>query len=83
MNAEFDVQAELVLGGLYGLLIADAVGVPYEFSAPTALSALELIDIEPPPGFVRAHPPRSLPATRNRPPPFRPVFEQELERDGH
>jgi ADP-ribosyl-[dinitrogen reductase] hydrolase len=56
LNAEFGVQAEFVLGGLYGLLIGDAVGVPYEFSAPTALPALELIDIEPPPGFVRAHP---------------------------
>jgi ADP-ribosylglycohydrolase len=47
---------DLVLGGLYGLLIGDAVGVPYEFSAPKDLPVLELIDLEVPPGFSRAHP---------------------------
>ena len=46
---------ELVLGGLYGLLIGDAVGVPYEFSAPEELPALERIDMAPPSGFIRAH----------------------------
>lgn len=46
---------EQLLGGLYGLLVGDAVGVPYEFSEPWDLPALELIDIEPPSGFVRAH----------------------------
>jgi ADP-ribosyl-[dinitrogen reductase] hydrolase len=47
---------DLLLGGLYGLLIGDAVGVPYEFSAPQDLPALEHIDMDPPVGFVRAHP---------------------------
>jgi len=46
---------DLVLGGLYGLLIGDAVGVPYEFSAPEELPALERIDMAPPSGFIRAH----------------------------
>jgi ADP-ribosylglycohydrolase len=45
-----------VLGGLYGLLIGDAVGVPYEFSDASDLPPLELIDLSPPPGFRRAHP---------------------------
>src|SRR6185503_13144753 len=45
-----------VLGGLYGLLVGDAIGVPYEFSSPDSLPALELIEMEPPPGFPRAHP---------------------------
>lgn len=56
MNVGSAAQEERVLGGLYGLLIGDAVGVPYEFSAPEALPALELIELEPPRGFVRAHP---------------------------
>lgn len=46
----------LVLGGLYGLLVGDAVGVPYEFSAPGDLPALELIEALPPEGFRRSHP---------------------------
>jgi len=48
-----------VLGALYGLLIGDALGVPYEFSSPEALPAFELIEFDPPSGFVRAH--RSAP----------------------
>ena len=56
VNAESGLDEERVLGGLYGLLIGDAVGVPYEFSAPAALPALELIDLDPPRGFMRAHP---------------------------
>lgn len=44
-----------ILGGLYGLLVGDAVGVPYEFRAPDELPALELIELPPPPGFVRTH----------------------------
>jgi ADP-ribosylglycohydrolase len=50
------MRDDLVLGGLYGVLIGDAVGVPYEFHAPDELPARELIDLQPPPGFVRAHP---------------------------
>ena len=49
-----------LLGGLYGLLIGDALGVPYEFSAPAELPPLEQIEMPPPSGFPRAH--RSAPA---------------------
>jgi len=46
---------DLILGGLYGLLIGDAVGVPYEFSKPSKMPRLELIEMDEPRGF-RAHP---------------------------
>ncbi len=48
--------ADQLLGGLYGLLIGDAVGVPYEFSSPSELPPLERIEMPPPAGFARAHP---------------------------
>jgi ADP-ribosylglycohydrolase len=44
-----------VLGSLYGLLVGDALGVPYEFLPPAALPRLHEIEMEPPPGFWRAH----------------------------
>lgn len=43
-------------GGLYGLLIGDAVGVPYEFHRPGSLPPFEEIELIPPSGFPRAHP---------------------------
>lgn len=42
-------------GGLYGLLIGDALGVPYEFHPASAIPALELIDMTPPALFRRSH----------------------------
>lgn len=42
-------------GGLLGLLVGDAVGVPYEFHLPDALPPVDAIDLIPPPGFARAH----------------------------
>ena len=42
-------------GGLYGLLIGDAVGVPYEFHSPEEIPSYNEIEIEPPVGFCRAH----------------------------
>lgn len=42
-------------GGLLGLLIGDAVGVPYEFHPPQALPPLDQIDMTPPRGFAHAH----------------------------
>lgn len=48
-------RAERIEGGLYGLLIADALGVPYEFHPPGQIPARELIEFEPPPDFRRAH----------------------------
>ena len=47
------VQSE---GGLWGLLIGDAVGVPYEFHPPTSLPPSPQIDLHPPHDFPRAHP---------------------------
>ena len=43
-------------GGLYGLLIGDALGVPYEFHPPEAIPPYEQIEMVPPAGFRRAHP---------------------------
>jgi ADP-ribosylglycohydrolase len=42
-------------GGLVGLLVGDALGVPYEFHGPRALPPRERIDMVPPHGFARAH----------------------------
>jgi ADP-ribosyl-[dinitrogen reductase] hydrolase len=42
-------------GGLYGLLIGDALGVPYEFHPATAIPAFDLIEMTPPGRFHRSH----------------------------
>ena len=44
-----------IAGGLVGLLVGDALGVPYEFHAPETLPAADLIEYAPPLGFRRAH----------------------------
>ncbi|MFL5807333.1 MAG: ADP-ribosylglycohydrolase family protein [Roseiflexaceae bacterium] len=46
---------ERLEGGLFGLLIGDALGVPYEFHPPQALPPLAEIEMAPPAGFARAH----------------------------
>ena len=46
---------ERIRGGLYGLLIGDALGVPYEFSSPANIPGRHLIEMCPPRGFARAH----------------------------
>lgn len=43
-------------GALLGLLIGDALGVPYEFHPPQVLPPLQAIDFDPPAGFQRSHP---------------------------
>ncbi|MFE8597539.1 ADP-ribosylglycohydrolase family protein [Archangium violaceum] len=48
-------RQERIEGGLYGLLIGDALGVPYEFHPPARIPELPLIEFEPPTGFSRAH----------------------------
>jgi ADP-ribosyl-[dinitrogen reductase] hydrolase len=48
-------KQEQIAGGLWGLLIGDAVGVPYEFHDPGSLPSLDSIDMIPPVGFARAH----------------------------
>ena len=39
-------------GGIYGLLIGDALGVPYEFHMKEDIPPLEKIEMTPPDGFV-------------------------------
>lgn len=42
-------------GGLVGLLVGDALGVPYEFTLPTEIPDAQDIEFEPPAGFRRSH----------------------------
>jgi ADP-ribosyl-[dinitrogen reductase] hydrolase len=49
------MRAERIAGGLIGLLIGDALGVPYEFHTPDEIPPLEQIEFDPPPGFDCAH----------------------------
>jgi ADP-ribosylglycohydrolase len=42
-------------GGLIGLLVGDALGVPYEFHRPADLPPADAIEYAPPPGFARSH----------------------------
>lgn len=52
--------ADRLRGGLYGMLVGDALGVPYEFHPPEDLPAAAALEMEPPAGFPRAH--RGTPA---------------------
>ncbi len=50
-------HADRAMGGIVGLLVGDALGVPYETTPPTEMPDLagrDLLDL--PPGFVRRHP---------------------------
>ncbi len=49
-------KRQRVEGGLLGLLIGDALGVPYEFNPASQIPLFELIEMSPPLGFPRAHP---------------------------
>jgi ADP-ribosyl-[dinitrogen reductase] hydrolase len=49
-------RQDKVAGGLYGLLVGDALGVPYEFSHAADIPEREHIEMTPPEGFDRAHP---------------------------
>jgi ADP-ribosylglycohydrolase len=46
---------EKISGGLIGLLVGDALGVPYEFHRREEIPALPEIEFTPPPGFRRSH----------------------------
>lgn len=46
---------ERLSGGLIGLLVGDALGVPFEFHPPDALPPAEWIEYQPPIDFPRAH----------------------------
>ena len=43
-----------ISGGLYGLLIGDALGVPYEFHMADEIPPYEQIEMQPPAGFRRS-----------------------------
>lgn len=47
--------ADRLAGGVWGLLVGDALGVPYEFRPASALPPLAEIEMVPPSGFDRAH----------------------------
>ncbi|MCI7767031.1 MAG: ADP-ribosylglycohydrolase family protein [Oscillospiraceae bacterium] len=44
-----------IMGGLFGLLVGDALGVPYEFHPAAYIPPIEQIEMEPPAGFRRSH----------------------------
>lgn len=48
-----DLDAEL--GGLVGLLVGDAMGVPWEFQRPEQLPPRSQIEMSPPAGYRRSH----------------------------
>ncbi|WP_020558256.1 ADP-ribosylglycohydrolase family protein [Thiofilum flexile] len=48
-------QEERISGGLWGLLIGDALGVPYEFHSPHDLPPLSQLEMQPPLYFERSH----------------------------
>lgn len=54
-NAHLSLSPTAARAALLGLLIGDAVGVPYEFHPAHWLPARELIDMRPPQGFRRSH----------------------------
>lgn len=55
LSAEPWVFRDRLAGSLTGLLIGDALGVPYEFKEPRDLPPAHLIEYEPPRGFPRSH----------------------------
>lgn len=46
---------ERIEGGLIGLLVGDALGVPYEFHSASQIPPDAQIDYQPPAGFARSH----------------------------
>ena len=49
-------RTDRIEGGLIGLLVGDALGVPYEFRSPEDLPRRDLLEFEPPQGFRPTHP---------------------------
>ena len=44
-----------IKGGIYGLLVGDALGVPYEFHSAEDIPPTDKIEMQPPEGFSRSH----------------------------
>jgi ADP-ribosylglycohydrolase len=53
-NCSLTVQ-DRIAGGLIGLLVGDALGVPYEFHDAEALPSSDSIEYSPPANFSRSH----------------------------
>jgi ADP-ribosyl-[dinitrogen reductase] hydrolase len=56
MTSPVPTLAQRVEGGMLGLVIGDALGVPYEFQPPHALPGAKHIELQPPAWFARSHP---------------------------
>jgi len=56
MSRDLNEHHNILRGGLYGLLLGDAVGCPYEFNSAEQLPAFEKIDMLPPRGFNATYP---------------------------
>lgn len=50
-----DFTSNAAIGGLVGLLVGDALGVPFEFHSPKSLPTRNQIEIVTPAGFMRSH----------------------------
>lgn len=48
-------RQDRIAGGLIGLLVGDALGVPYEFHSPGEIPPEDRIEFKPPAGFMRSH----------------------------
>lgn len=48
-------RSERIAGGLWGLLVGDALGVPYEFANARRIPAPHRIEMDPPVDFMRSH----------------------------
>lgn len=54
IDADFEAGPVLA-AGMLGQLVGDALGVPHEFTPPDRLPPPSQIEMQPPPGFNRAH----------------------------
>jgi ADP-ribosylglycohydrolase len=48
-------SSDRIAGGLWGLLVGDALGVPYEFAPPNRIPTSDRIEMKPPRDFHRAY----------------------------
>ena len=46
-------KTDKIMGGMFGAIVGDAVGVPYEFHKPENIPPYDQIDMVPPSGFDR------------------------------
>ena len=56
------MDKQMIMLGMYGLLVGDAMGVPYEFHPAAEIPEWDKIDFNPPAGFERSYP-EVLPGT--------------------